>query len=677
MDIEQDEQRVIVREGTFRLESPFRPAGDQPAAIRQLIAGFRNGMPAQVLLGATGTGKTFTMAHVIQELNRPALIMAPNKVLAAQLYAEFRSLFPTNAVEYFVSYYDYYQPEAYIAATDTFIEKDSSINDELDKLRLSATRSLLERNDVIVVASVSCIYGIGSPDDFFNMILYLEPGMRMKRDELLRKLVELTYTRNDGDFHRGVFRVRGDVVDVFPAYEERRALRVEFFGDEVESLTEIDSLTGEKLRRLRRAAVFPASVYATGREALKKAIVRIQAELETRLAELETASKFAEYARLKQRTEYDIELMREMGVCPGIENYSRHLAGRGAGDPPYTLIDYFPKDFLLFIDESHIGVPQIRAMHAGDRSRKTVLVDYGFRLPSALDNRPLRFEEFERKIENAVFVSATPEEYELERSGGVIAEQIIRPTGLIDPRIEVRPVASQVQDLLEEIRQCIEHGQRVLVTTLTKRFAEELTEYYTELGVEVRYMHSDTEVMERANLIKQLREGKYHVLVGINLLREGLDIPECALVAILDADKEGYLRSARSLIQTVGRAARHENGRVIMYADRVTKSMETCIGETDRRRQKQVDHNLAHGITPRSVIKGIGSMLQTSYEEDEDTGAMLVAEDEPVYGNRADLDKKLSKMRKEMLDAAKSLEFERAAKLRDEIAKLERQILVL
>ncbi len=663
------------RTGTFKVVSEYRPSGDQPAAIAALAEGLRNGLPAQVLLGVTGSGKTFTMAHVVAEVNRPTLVLAPNKVLAAQLYREFKELFPENAVEYFVSYYDYYQPEAYIPGSDTYIEKDASINDELDKLRLSATRSLLERNDVLVVASVSCIYGIGSPDDFFNLVLYLEVGAEMTRDELIKRLVELLYERHDADFFRGTFRVRGDTIDIFPAYEERRALRVELFDGEVDAMTEIDPLTGERVRKVRRAAIYPASVYATRRDTLLRALDGIQAELAERLAELEAAGKFIEYQRLKQRTEYDIELMREMGTCPGIENYSRHLSGRLPGQAPYTLMDYFPPDFLLMIDESHIAIPQVRAMYTGDRSRKSVLVEYGFRLPSALDNRPMQFPEFENKIHQVVFVSATPEEYELERSGGAIVEQIIRPTGLVDPRIDVRPVKQQVQDLIEEIRQRVAAGQRTLVTTLTKRFAEELTDYMTDLGIKVRYMHSDVDVMERTVIIKELREGKIDVLVGINLLREGLDIPECGLVAILDADKEGYLRSTRSLIQTVGRAARNIDGTVIMYADRITDSMRACIDETERRRQKQVAHNEEHGITPQGIRKRIATILETSYESEEGEALAAVAEDGVAYRSRADIDKQVEKLRKEMTAAARSLEFERAAQLRDEIKRLEQQTL--
>ncbi len=663
--------------GNFALETAYQPAGDQPAAIESVVRGVQNGLPAQVLLGVTGSGKTFTMANAVQQLDRPTLVLAPNKTLAAQLYREFSELFPHNAVEYFVSYYDYYQPEAYIPASDTYIEKDASINDELDKLRLSATRSLLERNDVIVVASVSCIYGIGSPEDYFNLVAYLEPGMGMNREDFLRHLLELQYVRSDVDFYRGTFRVRGDQVDVFPAYEERRALRVEFFGDEVDALTEIDPLTGERLRKVRRAAVYPASVYATTRDRMKVAIAAIESELTDRLRELEDLGKTAEAARLKQRTEYDLEMMREMGRCPGIENYSRHLSGRKAGEPPYTLMDYFPEEYLLVIDESHIAIPQVRAMFHGDRSRKTSLVEHGFRLPSALDNRPLRFDEFEKKINQVVFVSATPEEYEMERSGGAVVEQIIRPTGLVDPRIEVRPVDTQVQDLLEEIRRRVEKGQRTLVTTLTKRFAEELADHFTEVGVKVRYMHSDVDVLERVQIIKELREGKFDVLVGINLLREGLDIPECSLVAILDADKEGYLRSARSLIQTVGRAARHLDGTVLMYADHVTDSMRRCIDETERRRAIQFAHNEKHGINPATIRKRVATIIETSYEAEESVFAEAAAEDGAVYMSRAEAERRMNRLRKEMREAARALEFERAAELRDEMRKLEQQVLAL
>jgi excinuclease ABC subunit B len=659
----------------FRLVSEFQPAGDQPAAIAALVRGIRNGLPAQVLLGATGTGKTFTMANVIAALNVPALVLAPNKTLAAQLYREFKELFPDNAVEYFVSYYDYYQPEAYIPSSDTFIEKDSSINEELDKLRLSATRSLIERRDVIVVASVSCIYGIGAPDDYQNLVMYLEPGMVIPRNDLLRRLTELLYRRSDADFHRGTFRVQGDRIDIYPAYEDRAALRIELFGDEIEALHEIDALTGHKTRRVRRAAVYPTSVYATSRDRMKAAIARIQDELSARLAEFESNARLIEYTRLKQRTEYDMELLREMGTCPGIENYSRHIAGRAAGEPPYTLINYFPPDFILFIDESHIAVPQLRAMYAGDRSRKTTLVEYGFRLPSALDNRPLQFHEFEALVPRVVYVSATPDEYELQHAGGVVVEQIIRPTGLVDPIIEVRPVGNQVQDLLEEIRRRIEVGQRVLVTTLTKRFSEELTEYYTEVGLKVRYMHSDVEVLERVQIIRELREGKFDVLIGINLLREGLDIPECSLVAILDADKEGYLRSTRSLIQTVGRAARHAEGRVIMYADRITDSMARCISETERRRNRQLAYNAEHGIIPATIRKRVAAIIETSYDLSDADGASIAAEDSDAYLSQADLEKAIARLQKEMKEAAKTLDFERAASLRDEMQRLQKRAL--
>jgi excinuclease ABC subunit B len=672
-----DEPQMRQREGQFKLVSDMKPAGDQPAAIERLIGGIRIGIPAQTLLGATGTGKTFTIANVINTLNCPTLVLAPNKTLAAQLYREFKELFPENAVEYFVSYYDYYQPEAYIPASDTFIEKDASINDELDKLRLSATRSLLERNDVIVVTSVSCIYGIGSPEDYFNLVIYLEVGQSIARDQLLKHFVELLYTRSDNDFYRGTFRVLGDRVDIFPAYEERRAIRVEFFGDEVEELYEIDSLTGEKLRRIRRAAIYPASVYATGKERLKQAVVRIEKELAERLPQLEAQGKLIEYQRLKQRTEYDIELIREMGTCPGIENYSRHLAGREEGTPPYTLIDYFADHFLLVVDESHIAVSQVRAMYNGDRSRKGVLVDFGFRLPSALDNRPLRFEEFEAKLNRVIFVSATPEQYELQRSGGVVVEQIIRPTGLIDPRIEVRPAGGQVQDLLEEIRVRIDRGQRVLITTLTKRFSEELTEYYTEVGIKVRYMHSDVEVLERVQILKELREGKFDVLVGINLLREGLDIPECSLVGILDADKEGFLRSTRSLIQTVGRAARNADGLVLMYADRVTDSMQACIDETNRRRGIQEEHNRINGITPQTIRKKVGNLIDISYDfEETDFVQGVVADSQREYVSKAMVEKQIEKFRREMKEAAKAMEFEKAAELRDKLMKAEKQLLL-
>ncbi|MBI5155535.1 excinuclease ABC subunit UvrB [Candidatus Poribacteria bacterium] len=658
----------------FRVVSEFKPAGDQPEAIEQLTRGLLNGLPAQTLLGATGTGKTFTIANVIEPVNRPTLVMAPNKTLAAQLYREFKEFFPDNAVEYFVSYYDYYQPEAYIPSSDTYIEKDANINDELDKLRLSATKSLLERRDVVVVASVSCIYGIGSPEDFHSMCVFLREGDEMAREELMRHLVAIQFTRNEMDFHRGTFRVRGDIVDVYPAYEDRRALRVEFFGDTIESLTEFDPLTGERHQRIKRAAIFPTSVYATNRATLDRAIKSIEAELQDRLRELEEQNKLLEYQRLKQRTEYDMEMLREMGSCAGIENYSRHLAGRNAGDPPYTLLDYFPKDFLLVMDESHIGVPQVRAMYSGDRSRKETLVEFGFRLPSALDNRPLKFEEFAAKIGQVIYVSATPAEYELKHSGGVIVEQIIRPTGLIDPRIEVRPVTGQVQDLIAEAKSRAANGQRTLVTTLTKRFAEELTDYLNESGLMVRYMHSDIEVLERVEIIRELRTGKIEVLVGINLLREGLDLPEVSLVAILDADKEGFLRSAVSLIQTVGRAARNLDGTVLMYADRVTDSMRACIEETDRRRAVQLEHNVTHGVTPQTIRKSVARIIETSWETADSDAAPLVAEDEELYVTKPQVRAKIEGLQKEMKAAAKVLDFELAAALRDKMAVWQRKL---
>jgi excinuclease ABC subunit B len=662
--------------GTFRLVSDFEPRGDQPAAIRAIVDGLASGVPAMTLLGVTGSGKTFTMANVIAALNRPTLVLAPNKTLAAQLYREFKEFFPGNAVEYFVSYYDYYQPEAYIPSSDTYIEKDSQINEELDKLRLSASRSLLERRDVVVVASVSCIYGIGSPADFNRMAIYLEVGAELSRDAFLRQLVALQYARNDRDLHRGAFRVRGDVVDVALAYEERLAIRVQFFGNEIESLAEVDPVTGDRGKRLRRAAIYPASVYVTDKPSLERAIRSIGEELALRLAELEQQGRVVEWARLKERTERDIDMLRETGTCVGIENYSRHLSGRAAGESPYTLLDYFPDDFLLFVDESHIAIPQVRAMYNGDRARKTTLVEFGFRLPSALDNRPLTFEEFEGRLHQVIFVSATPEEYELQKSGGIVVEQVVRPTGLVDPIIEVRPTANQVADLVEEIRRTVGAGWRVLATTLTKRFSEELTEHFTELGIRTRYMHSDIDVLERVKILADLRAGVFDVLVGINLLREGLDLPEVALVAILDADKEGYLRSARSLIQTVGRAARNAEGRVIMYADRITDSMKACIGETDRRRERQVAFNLANGIVPQTVRKKLGPAIETAVYDDADGtgGAMMAAEPGPAYRTKADLERMASDLKAEMRAAAKALEFERAAALRDRLRDLERKL---
>jgi len=655
---------------TFRIESSFEPRGDQPDAIRELTEGILRGERHQVLLGVTGSGKTFTMANVVAAVNRPTLIIAPNKTLAAQLYGEFKELFPDNAVEYFVSYYDYYQPEAYLPTTDTFIEKDSSINDEIDKLRHSATRSLLTRRDVLIVASVSCIYGIGSPEAYRAMHIFFHQGDDCGRDELLRKLVEIQYERNDVDFHRGSFRVRGDIVEVFPAHDDEKAIRVEFFGDTVESISEIDPLRGQVLQRLAKCAIYPASHYVATRETLERAVEQIRVELEDRIRHFRERNMLLEAQRIEQRTFFDIEMLEEMGFCQGIENYSRHFDGRAAGEPPYTLIDYFPKDFLLIIDESHITVSQIGGMYRGDRSRKETLVNYGFRLPSALDNRPLNFREFSAKLNQAVYVSATPAEYELRKAEGVIVEQVIRPTGLLDPAIEVRPATGQVDDLLHDIRQVVAAGDRVLITTLTKRMAEELTDFYRELGVKVKYLHSDINTIERMQIIRDLRLGVFDVLVGINLLREGLDIPEVSLVAILDADKEGFLRSTRSLIQTCGRAARNVSGRVIMYADTVTGSMRSCIDETVRRRTIQARFNQEHGITPQTVKKGLRSILESIEEHDYVTIPKAAeAEEDNVPPEK--IPGMVKKLRKEMLTAAKDLAFEKAAELRDRIRKLQ------
>ena len=654
----------------FRIKSDFTPKGDQPAAIKALTEGARAGEKHQVLIGVTGSGKTFTMAKVIEELGRPALVIAPNKTLAAQLFAEFRDLFPENAVEYFVSYYDYYQPEAYVATTDTYIEKDASINDEIDKLRHSATHSLLTRKDVIIVASVSCIYGIGSPDDYGSMHVYAEKGMETDRAAMLKKLIEMQYERNDYDFHRGAFRVRGDVVDVFPVYEAETALRFEFFGDVIESISEIDSLRGKPLRKVEKALIHPASHYVTTKETLNRAIETVRDELRVRLQEFKAQRKLLEAQRLEQRTLFDIEMMQEMGYCSGIENYSRHITGRLPGEPPYTLIDYFPEDYLIFLDESHITVPQIGAMYHGDMSRKKNLVEYGFRLPSAVDNRPLKFEEFERRVGQAVYVSATPGDYERKLSGKNVAEQIIRPTGLMDPEIEVRPAAAQVDDLLSEIRKRVRNKERVLVTTLTKRMAEDLTQHYAELGIKVKYLHSDVETLERVEIIKELRMGSFDVLVGINLLREGLDIPEVSLVAILDADKEGFLRSERSLIQTCGRAARNVNGRVIMYADSVTRSMNAALKETERRRKIQAEYNKKHNITPETIKSRIKDVLSSIYEGDYYT-VPIAAEKEEKYIPPHELPTLIKSLRKEMEKASKKMDFERAAELRDRIRELE------
>jgi len=661
---------------TFELTSEYEPRGDQVEAIRELAEGILEGSRHQVLLGVTGSGKTFTMANVIRQVNRPALVLAPNKTLAAQLHAEFKALFPQNAVEYFVSYYDYYQPEAYLPVSDTYIEKDASINEEIDKMRHSATRSLFERRDVIIVASVSCIYGIGSPENYRRMLLFVERDRAWNREELLDRLGGIHDRRSDHDFHRGTFRVRGDVVDIFPAYENERAVRVEFFGDTVDGLWEIDPLRGKKLREMQRAALFPASHYVTTRESLDAAIQGIEAELAQRLIELREQGKEHERGRLEQRTRYDLEMLREMGYCTGIENYARHLDGRAAGEPPYTLLDYFPDDYLLFIDESHLSVPQLGGMYHGDRSRKTTLVGYGFRLPSALDNRPLSFGEFETRVNQAIYVSATPGDYELERSGGVFTEQVIRPTGLVDPEVRVEPAERQVDHLLGEIRKNVARGERVLVTTLTKRMAEDLTDYYHETGVKVRYLHSDIKTLERMEILRDLRLGVFDVLIGINLLREGLDLPEVSLVAVLDADKEGFLRSARSLIQTFGRAARNVRGRVILYADRVTESMTRAMEETERRRNKQLAYNQEHGITPESVIKSIREVRASVYEADYGP-APRVEEPAAGYASVEDLRKEIRSLTRRMREAAARLEFEKAAEIRDRVLELERQELAL
>ncbi len=662
-------------QGEFRLVSGFSPQGDQPQAIEKLSSAIDAGKKHQVLLGVTGSGKTFTMANVIARANKPTLVMAPNKTLAAQLYNEFTELFPENAVRYFVSYYDYYQPEAYVPSTDTYIEKDASINDEIDKLRHSATKALLERRDTLIVASVSCIYGLGSPESYFDLMVYLEESSRIERDRMLRKLVDIQYQRSDFDFHRGTFRVRGDIVEVFPAYEDTSALRIEFFDDTVEAIYEIDPLRGKIQRRVDKAAIYPASHYVTTEDRMEQAIHAIRLELKERLRELREQHKLLEAQRLEQRTLYDLELLEEMGFCPGIENYSRHLTGRLPGEPPPTLLSYFPDNFLLLIDESHVTVPQIGGMYRGDRSRKETLVEYGFRLPSALDNRPLSFEEFESCVNQTIYVSATPADYELEKSRGVVVEQLIRPTGLRDPEVTVRPARNQVDDLLHEIRRRVELKERVLVTTLTKRMAEDLTDYYQDLNVKVRYLHSDIETIERVEIIRHLRMGVFDVLVGINLLREGLDLPEVSLVAILDADKEGFLRSARSLIQTIGRAARNLHGKVILYADAMTDSMRRAIEETNRRRQLQAEFNKKHGITPQTVIKALGAPLVRIYEADY-FEIPMAAERAPKYG-AAGVARKIKELKKQMKQAAEKLEFEKAAELRDQLRELEAQELEL
>ncbi len=662
-------------EKPFHIAAPFEESGDQPKAIDLLAQGILGGEESQVLLGVTGSGKTFTMAKIIERVQRPALIIAPNKTLAAQLFSEFKELFPRNAVEYFVSYYDYYQPEAYVPQSDTYIEKDSSINDVIDKLRHSATRSLLTRRDVIIVASVSCIYGLGSPDEYKNMHLFLQTEEDYPIDEVTRRLVYMLYERNDTSFHRGTFRVRGDVVDIYPVHEEDRAIRIEFFGDTIESLAVIDPLRGVVLETLSEYTVFPGSHFVTTKDRINRAIVTVKDELNDRLGFFQEENRLLEAQRLEQRTMFDLEMIQELGYCNGIENYSRHLTGKPVGAPPPNLLDYFPEDYLLFIDESHIAVPQLNGMYNGDYSRKKTLVDYGFRLPSALDNRPLRFAEFRQRINQVIYVSATPADYEIDQSGGKIVEQVIRPTGLMDPRIEVRPARSQVDDLLEEIRVRQSKGEAVLVTTLTKRMAEDLTEYYEKLGVRVRYLHSDIKTLDRVELIRDLRSGEFNVLIGINLLREGLDIPEVSLVAILDADKEGFLRSVRSLIQTCGRAARNAEGMVIMYADEMTESMRKTIDETERRRLIQADHNREYDITPRTIISEVKDTIHqylndSGYVVEENGEGVQLAEETPEFDSVADLHFHIQKLEEQMHKAAKELAFEEAAKLRDRIKSL-------
>ncbi|GAB5616015.1 excinuclease ABC subunit UvrB [Faecalimonas canis] len=658
------------KEKIFKLESPYKPTGDQPQAIEQLVKGFQEGNQCQTLLGVTGSGKTFTMANVIQQLNKPTLIIAHNKTLAAQLYGEFKEFFPDNAVEYFVSYYDYYQPEAYVPSSDTYIAKDSSINDEIDKLRHSATAALSERRDVIIVASVSCIYGLGSPIDYQEMVISLRPGMIKDRDEVVAKLIEIQYDRNDIDFKRGTFRVRGDVLEIFPAVSEEYAVRVEFFGDEVERITEIDVLTGEIKNVLNHVAIFPASHYVVSKENMERATKAIEEELEERIRYFKSEDKLLEAQRISERTNFDIEMMRETGFCSGIENYSRHLTGLAEGQPPHTLIDYFPDDFLIMIDESHKTIPQIAGMYAGDQSRKSTLVDYGFRLPSAKDNRPLNFEEFESKINQILFVSATPGEYE-EKNELLRADQIIRPTGLLDPEVEVRGVEGQIDDLVGEVNKEIAKKNKVLVTTLTKRMAEDLTDYMRELGIRVKYLHSDIDTLERTEIIRDMRLDVFDVLVGINLLREGLDIPEITLVAILDADKEGFLRSETSLIQTIGRAARNAEGHVIMYADTMTDSMKNAIRETERRRKVQMSYNEEHGITPQTVKKAVRDLISISKKV---AAEELQMEKDPESMSKSELEKMIKDMTKQMKKAAAELNFEMAAQVRDKLVELKKQL---
>jgi len=710
---------AIFSQRKFELKTPFQPTGDQPQAIEQLVRGFGAGRVSQTLLGVTGSGKTFTMANMIAQLNKPTLILSHNKTLAAQLFTEFREFFPNNAVEYFVSYYDYYQPEAYIPGTDTYIEKDAQINDEIDKLRHSATRSLLERNDVIIVSSISCIYGLGSPEAYEGMLLYLEAGREAKRQDVLKKLVEIQYKRNDVDFHRGTFRVRGDVIEIFPAYEEERAIRVEFFGDEIEAISEVDPLRGIRIQKLPRVTIYPGSHYVTTAESRKRAIESIRDELRDRLQELRSLNKLVEAQRLEQRTMFDLEMMEELGYCQGVENYSRHLTGRAPGAAPPTLLEYFPKDWLLIVDESHVTVPQIGGMYRGDRARKMNLVEHGFRLPSALDNRPLNFEEWEKILNRTLYVSATPGDYELNKTGGEVVEQLIRPTGLLDPVVEVRPATRQVDDLLHEIRKRVDLGDRVLVTTLTKKLAEDLTRFYQEQGVRVKYLHSDIDTLERIEILRDLRLGAFDVLIGINLLREGLDLPEVSLVAILDADKEGFLRSFRSLTQTIGRAARNSDGFVILYADRMTESMQKAISETNRRRTLQEEYNKEHGITPKTIQKAIPALITSGDGgmEEEEPGKVIRLKDKAQLAKRAlrtgagsghgkslwsaaesvaaldmldpqarlaeiqeiageyftkpeEVRKSVTRMEADMREAAKAMQFEKAAELRDRIKRL-------
>ena len=655
-----------MKENKFILKSAYTPKGDQPEAIKELADGIKKGKAHQILQGVTGSGKTFTMANIIQDVQRPTLVLAHNKTLAYQLFTEFKEFFPDNAVEYFVSYYDYYQPEAYVAATDTYIAKDSSINDEIDKLRHSATMSLFERRDVIIVASVSCIYGLGDPEEYRKLVLSLRPEQEISPEEVMKELIERQFVRNDFDFSRGTFRKRGDVLDIFPAGNEEKAIRIEFFGDEIDRISEFDFLTGKVISHISHAYIYPASHYATSAEKAAAAITTIKEELKERLVELENENKLVEAQRLEQRTNYDIEMLEEIGFCSGIENYSRHLSQRPAGSRPYTLIDYFPDDFVLFVDESHVSIPQVGGMYEGDRSRKQNLVDFGFRLPSALDNRPLKFKEFEKLIKQTIYVSATPGPYEMEKTGGKVVEQIIRPTGLLDPLIEVKPVENQIDDLIENIHKTIEKKERVLVTTLTKRMAEDLTDYLSENGIKVKYLHSDIKTIERSEIIRDLRLGKFDVLVGINLLREGLDLPEVSLIAILDADKEGFLRSETSLIQTIGRAARNSEGRVIMYGDKITRSMKKAIDETERRRKIQTEFNEKHGITPTTIKKNISEIIQVTKSTEN------IEEIKEEFSHEQ-VENIIINLETEMYKAAEELDFERAAEIRDQIAKMKRE----